>query len=132
MLQHLHHPARHATDGEDRHEQFALDAEQVVDDAGIEIDIDVDAVARVRRHRRYHGLKNFKPFRLAHFLRQPLDAGTHVARTRILGAIDAMAEAGDRDARLALVAHVIGGTGGIANLFRHFHHVFGGAAMRRP
>ena len=124
-------PAGHAADGEDRHEQIALDAEQVVDDAGIEIDVDVDAVARVRRHRRHHRLQNLEPARLAHFLRQPLDAGAHVARARILGAIDAMAEAGDRRAGLALFLHIVGGAGGIADFLRHPHHVLGGAAMRR-
>jgi len=54
----LHHPTRHAADGEDRHEQIALDAEQVVDHAGTEIDVDVDAVARIGRHNR------FKPRRI--------------------------------------------------------------------
>src|SRR5688572_26660182 len=46
LLQHLHGPARHAADGEDWYEQIARNAEQVIDHARIEIDINVHAVAR--------------------------------------------------------------------------------------
>ena len=51
-------------------------------------------------------------------------------RARVLGAVDAMTETGDRLARFALRPHIIGSARGIADLFRHLHHVFRGATVR--
>jgi hypothetical protein len=62
----LHHPARHPADGEDRHEQVHRDAVQLVDHAGVEIHVHVDAVARVGLHRLDQGLQDGVPLRLAH------------------------------------------------------------------
>src|SRR5262249_4000734 len=132
LLEHLYDPTWYAPDGKDRHEEIAFDAEQVVDDTGIEIDIHVHAVARIWRHGCDHRLQNLEPFRLAPFLRQTLDAGAHVTRARILRPIDAMPETGDGNPRLAFFLHIIRSARGIADLFRHLHHILGGAAMRRP
>src|SRR6185369_14929000 len=68
LLESLHDPSRHSADGKDRYEQIALYAEQVIDDARIEIDIHVHSVTRIGRHRRDDCLQDLEPLRLAQFL----------------------------------------------------------------
>ena len=69
--------------------------------------------------------------RLAHFARELLDAGPHVACPGIFGPIDPMPEAHHRLLVGALCLDVLGSFRRIANFLRHSHHVFGCSAMRR-
>src|SRR5262245_10236428 len=68
LLEHLNRPARHAADGEDRHKEIAFNAQQVIHDARVEIDVHIYPVPRIRRHGRHHRLEDLEPFRLAHLL----------------------------------------------------------------
>ena len=102
----------------------------LVGDTGIEIDIHVQAVTRIGLHRLDNALQDFIPFGFAHFFAQLTHAFAHVTRARVLGAIDAVAKAGDGLARFALGFDVIGGFVRRADFFDHFHHVLGCTAMR--
>src|SRR5579884_3070060 len=47
LFQPVRQPADHARDGEDRREQVARDAQGLVDDAGVEVHVGVDALGPV-------------------------------------------------------------------------------------
>ena len=89
-------------------------------------------MARVRLHRFDQRFEDLVPLRLAHFTRQFLDAGAHVARAGIFGAIDAVPETHHGLLVGALAPHVLGGVLRLADLGRHVHHVLRCAAVRRP
>ena len=103
---------------------------QVVDDAGVEVDVHVDAVTGVGPHRVDERLEDLVPLRLPHLLRQPLHPRSHVPRPRILGPVDPVAKAHDRLARLALGLDIGCGLRRIANLPGHLHHVLRRAPVR--
>ena len=129
LFENLDDPPGHPPDSEDRHEQIPGYAVQEVHDAGVEVDVDVDPVARIGLHRFVHGLQDLEPLRIAHLPRQPLDAGTHMAGAGVFGLVDAMTEAHDRFAALAPGFDVGRGPGGLTDFLRHLHDVFGGPAV---
>ena len=68
---------------------------------------------------------------MAQLLAQRLGLLTHVTGARVLGAVDAVAEAHDAVLGVQALADVLLGVLRLANLFRHFLHGLGGAAVQR-
>src|SRR5437764_1018594 len=93
LLQHVRGPARHAADGEDGREQVGRDAEVVVGRGRVEVDVGVEAF--VGLDRLLHLPRYLVPLRLAALLAQLLGQAAQVRGARVLGPVDAMAEAHD-------------------------------------
>src|SRR3972149_5133047 len=70
LLQDLRAPARYAADGEDRDGEIVRYAEEGVDGAGVEVDVDVDAARLIGRHVLLHLLQDLVPLRVAELLTQ--------------------------------------------------------------
>src|SRR5919204_2732558 len=95
LFHHLQRPTRDPPYGEDGDEEVFRDAEQIVDRAGVEIDVHTDAYGGIRLHRLLQLREDLEPARLAFALRQPFRAFTHMPRPWIFGPIHPMAEAHD-------------------------------------
>src|SRR3990172_3107410 len=132
LLQDLRAPARYAADGEDRDREVVRYAEEGVDGAGVEVDVDVDAARLVGPHVLLHLLEDLVPLWVAQLLAQAARLLAHVAGARVFRLVDRGAEAHDlllvgepsRDVRV--------GAAGVADLGRHLTNGLGGAAVQRP
>ena len=93
LLEDVRRPARDAADREDRREQVDRDAERVVGGRRVEVDVRVQLLLRLDQ--RLDALRHLEPVRLAGALAEIARHLPQVRRARILGVVDAVAEAGN-------------------------------------
>src|SRR3990172_5181649 len=132
LLQDLRAPARYAADGEDRDREVVRYAEEGVDGAGVEVDVDVDAACLVGHHVLLYLLEDCVPLGMAQLLAEAARLLPHVAGARVLGLVDGGAEAHDLLVAVELSLDVRVGAAGVTDLGRHLANGLGGAAVQRP
>src|SRR5690606_19401971 len=95
LLQRLSHPAGRPSDDEQGDGQVVRQPQEAVGETGVEVDVGGDAVPLPGPHRSGDRVQDVEAGAVAAFLAQLDDAGTQVAHARVLGAVDAVAEAHD-------------------------------------
>ena len=93
LLEHVRRPARDAADRENRREQIDRDAERVVRRRRVEVDVRVQLLLGLDQ--RLDALRHLEPPGVAGALAELLRHLAQVRRPRILGVVDAVAEAGN-------------------------------------